>query len=51
MSVLAANLHGPADLRLEHYPHPDELEPGAALLRMLASGICGTVIELNGRPE
>jgi threonine dehydrogenase-like Zn-dependent dehydrogenase len=25
-----------------HYPYPTELEPGAVLLRMLASGICGT---------
>lgn len=42
MTVLAATLHAPGDLRLERYPRPDELEPGAILLRMLASGICGT---------
>jgi threonine dehydrogenase-like Zn-dependent dehydrogenase len=42
MTVLAATLHGPGDLRLERYPRPNELEPGAVLLRMLASGICGT---------
>jgi L-iditol 2-dehydrogenase len=42
MSVLAATLHGPGDLRLERYPYPSELEPGSTLLRMLASGICGT---------
>jgi threonine dehydrogenase-like Zn-dependent dehydrogenase len=40
--VLAATLVAPGDLRLETYPYPRELEPGAVLLRMLASGICGT---------
>jgi L-iditol 2-dehydrogenase len=40
--VLAATLHAPGDLRLERYPYPDRLEPGAVLVRMLASGICGT---------
>jgi L-iditol 2-dehydrogenase len=40
--VLAATLVGPFDLRVERYPYPDQLEPGAALLKMLASGICGT---------
>src|SRR5258706_63711 len=29
-------------LELRRYPYPDQLEPGAVLLRMLASGICGT---------
>jgi threonine dehydrogenase-like Zn-dependent dehydrogenase len=42
VSVLAATLHGPGDLRVDRYPHPKALEPGAVLLRMLASGICGT---------
>jgi threonine dehydrogenase-like Zn-dependent dehydrogenase len=42
VSVLAATLHGPGDLRLDRYPYPDDLEPGSVLLRMLASGICGT---------
>src|SRR5262245_9092352 len=40
--VLAATLVAPFDLRVERYPYPAELEPGAVLLRMLASGICGT---------
>jgi threonine dehydrogenase-like Zn-dependent dehydrogenase len=40
--VLAATLVAPFDLRIERYPYPAELEPGAVLLRMLASGICGT---------
>jgi L-iditol 2-dehydrogenase len=42
VTVLAATLHGPGDLRLDRYPYPERLEPGAVLLRMLASGICGT---------
>ena len=40
--VLAATLIAPGRLELRHYPYPDELEPGAVLLRMIASGICGT---------
>jgi threonine dehydrogenase-like Zn-dependent dehydrogenase len=41
-TVLAATLVAPFDLRVERYPYPRVLEPGAVLLRMLASGICGT---------
>ena len=40
--VLAATLVEPGRLELRGYPYPDELEPGAVLLRVLASGICGT---------
>lgn len=40
--VLAATLVGPEQLELQRFPYPTELEPGAVLLRMLASGICGT---------
>lgn len=40
--VLAATLVAPGRLELRRYPYPDQLEPGAVLLRMLASGICGT---------
>ena len=40
--VLAATLIAPGQLELRHYPYPEHLEPGAVLLRMLASGICGT---------
>jgi L-iditol 2-dehydrogenase len=40
--VRAATLVAPFDLRVERYPYPAELEPGAVLLRMVASGICGT---------
>ncbi len=41
-TVLAATLVAPFDLWVERYPMPTELEPGAVLVRMLASGICGT---------
>ena len=40
--VLAATLVAPYDLRVEEYPYPTDLEPGAVVLQMLASGICGT---------
>jgi len=41
-SVRAATLVGPRRLEVRGYPYPEELEAGAVLLRMLASGICGT---------
>ena len=40
--VMAATLVAPYDLRVESYPFPRQLEPGAVLVKMLASGICGT---------
>lgn len=40
--VLAATLVAPGQIEIRRYPYPEELEPGAVLLRMLASGICGT---------
>jgi threonine dehydrogenase-like Zn-dependent dehydrogenase len=40
--VLAATLVAPGELELRSYPYPEQLEPGAVLLQMLASGICGT---------
>ena len=40
--VLAATLVAPGELVLRRYPYPTSLEPGAELVRMLASGICGT---------
>jgi len=39
---MAATLVEPGRIELREYPYPDPLEPGAVLLRMLASGICGT---------
>lgn len=41
-SVQAATLVGPLQLEVREYPYPAALERGAILLRMLASGICGT---------
>ncbi len=38
----AATLVAPFDLRIRQYAKPDVLEPGAVLLAMRASGICGT---------
>jgi threonine dehydrogenase-like Zn-dependent dehydrogenase len=39
--VRAAVMHEPGRLSVERFPQPDP-EPGAAVLRMLYSGICGT---------
>jgi threonine dehydrogenase-like Zn-dependent dehydrogenase len=41
-TVRAATLLAPRRLEVREYPYPTSLEPGAVLLRMLASGICGT---------
>jgi len=41
-SVQAATLVAPRQLEVRSYPYPNQLEDGAILLRMLASGICGT---------
>ena len=41
-TVRAATLVAPRRLEVREYPYPASLEPGAVLLRMLASGICGT---------
>lgn len=40
--VRAATLIAPNTIEIKDYPRPTELEPGAVLLRMIASGICGT---------
>lgn len=42
MAVQAATLTAPRTIQVQDYPMPTELEPGAVLLRMIASGICGT---------
>ena len=41
-SILAARLHGPRDIRLERVPHPGKPGPGEVLLRVTATGICGS---------
>lgn len=40
--MLAARLHGPADLRIEEVPLPGPPGPGQALLRVKTTGICGS---------
>ena len=42
MTMLAARLHGPSDLRLEQIPHPGPPGPGEVLLRVKTTGICGS---------
>ncbi len=42
VSVQAATLVAPGRIEIRDYPFPAVLEPGAVLLRMIASGICGT---------
>lgn len=40
--MLAARLHGPRDLRAERVPHPGAPGRGQVLLRVKATGICGS---------
>jgi L-iditol 2-dehydrogenase len=40
--ILAARLHGPRDIRVEKVAHPGPPGPGEVLLRMTATGICGS---------
>jgi L-iditol 2-dehydrogenase len=40
--MLAARLHGPADLRVERVARPGAPGPGRALLRVKATGVCGS---------
>jgi L-iditol 2-dehydrogenase len=41
-TMWAARLHGPSDLRVERVPHPGAPGRGEALLRVKATGICGS---------
>jgi len=41
-TVQAATLVAPRTYEIRDYPFPSNLEPGAVLVRMIASGICGT---------
>jgi L-iditol 2-dehydrogenase len=41
-TMLAARLHGPADLRVERVPHPGPPGPGEVLLRVKVTGLCGS---------
>ena len=42
LSMLAARLHGPADMRIERVPHPGSPGASQVLLRVLAVGVCGS---------
>jgi L-iditol 2-dehydrogenase len=39
---MAVRLHGPKDLRVETLPHPGAPERGEVLLRVTATGVCGS---------
>lgn len=41
-TMTAVRLHGPADLRVEQVPHPGPPGPEQALIRVMATGICGS---------
>jgi L-iditol 2-dehydrogenase len=40
--ILAARLYGPRDIQIERIPHPGNPGPGNVLLRVTATGICGS---------
>jgi L-iditol 2-dehydrogenase len=44
--MLAARLHGPRDLRVEHVPVPGPGGSGQALLRVKTTGVCGSDLHL-----
>ncbi len=41
-SIWAARLHGPRDIRIEKVPEPPAPGPGQALIKVEATGICGS---------
>ncbi len=49
--MTAVRLHGPRDLRVERVPRPAAPGPGEALLRVTATGICGSDLHtyIDGR--
>ncbi len=49
--MLAARLHGPRDIRIECVPCPGKPGPGEVLIRITATGICGSDLHtyLDGR--
>jgi L-iditol 2-dehydrogenase len=50
-TMWAARLHGPSDLRVERVPHPGHPRPGEVLLKVRATGLCGSDLHsfLDGR--
>jgi len=49
--MLAARLHGPANVRVEQVPHPGLPGPGQVLLRVKAVGICGSDLHVFRHAE
>ncbi len=49
--MLAARLHDSRDIRIEHVPYPGKPGPGEVLIRVTATGICGSDLHtyLDGR--
>jgi L-iditol 2-dehydrogenase len=41
-AVKAAVMVAPGKVELQELPYPDHLEPGAVIVKMEMSGICGT---------
>jgi len=41
-TVKAAVMVAPGKMEVQHLPYPDHLEPGAAIVKMEMSGVCGT---------
>lgn len=41
-TMTAVRLHGPSDLQVEQVPHPGAPQPGEVLLRITATGVCGS---------
>lgn len=41
-TMMAALLHGPADMRIENVPHPGAPGAGEVLLRVRTTGVCGS---------
>lgn len=44
--MIAARLHGPADLQIDEVPHPGLPGPGQVLIRIGATGLCGSDLHL-----
>ena len=46
LTMCAARLHGPRDLRLDTIPRPAEPGPGAVRVRVTAVGVCGSDLHM-----
>ena len=41
-----AYMDGPGELSFREYPVPDDIEPGAVLLKVIQSNVCGSEIHI-----